>query len=176
MKIQSQLGLLLLSLFLLSGLCSADTELTNPTPIYDGNDGLSPPLGMTALRGWVLNSIQVAKSAQVEHVQEQWYTGKPPKPFPPQWISRIVRIERWKFENPRDPLVIPFSNIGVTGSAPFPGWDHQSSPAIGDSTCWIDSRMVIFVKGNTLVKLTTNSKKTGQDYTLMIARKIADSL
>ncbi len=134
------------------------------------------------------NIIREFKTNIIRYVCEEWRTNCPNNKK--DFRCNIV-IRRWYFKNQNDATLYPeVPNSGVTGTHGFLYWykddygdDYSSSDKIEDRTYWMGDNVVLFVKGNVLVRVDLDDwsygffvHKKDRSYIKSIARYVAKKL
>ncbi len=170
LKILAFILLLLITTAALAGAHSAQKM----TPIYDGKDGLLPPLRLQNCLGrvQVQDGAYGLSSRTITRISEVWYSG-------PVQVegesSRLIEIRLWYFDNAADIPYFPTIPGKVMGSVAFPGWDRTAE--FGDRSLRINPARVLFSKGNVLVDISLGSLQLARSGSIRshvdaVARKV----
>lgn len=134
------------------------------------------------------NIIREFKTDVIRYVCEEWQANclKNKEDFD----CNIV-IRRWYFEDQNDAALYPeVPHSGVTGTHRFLNWykdnyrdDYSPSDRIEDRTYWMGDNVVLFVKGNALVRVDLDDwsygffvQKKDRSYIKSIARYVGNKI
>jgi hypothetical protein len=110
--------------------------------------------------------IKGLRSKKILYAEECWVRKQDP--------GGIVYVKRWYFQNAHDALLWPEiedMRFGFT----FREWPPKK-PEVGDKDLWMGENRVLFAKGKVIVRVEVNSKKLGKEFTIRVAKNIAQKL
>lgn len=151
------------------------------TPIIDNS--VVPELHLEYCRGYEDDSNWKNKHYSVPEKVKKEFKSKKWTRVEEFWRSKNycdLTIYRWYFDYPEDTILFAESIPKLIGSSfSFEGW--SKTPDIGDKTSWWAYDIVVFTKGEVLVKVelnagTTMSEKQQKAYVRSIAEYIAKKL